>query len=128
MRFLCFIVFAWACAPLYGQESAWSVRNYSAIDGLPQSQVNMLLEDNNGYLWIGTHGGGLARFDGRSFKVYTTLDGMLSNIVTHLKLDARQICGLCIPAVSPGLMACDSQTSFNPGQPRTLIKCVAFLK
>lgn len=90
MRFLCFIVFAWACAPLYGQESAWSVRNYSAIDGLPQSQVNMLLEDNNGYLWIGTHGGGLARFDGRSFKVYTTLDGMLSNIVTHLKLDARQ--------------------------------------
>src|SRR5687767_4551703 len=72
------------------QEYSYSIRNYKAIDGLPQSQVNIMLEDRNGYLWIGTHGGGLARFDGRQFKVYTTLDGLLSNIITYLKLDAKQ--------------------------------------
>jgi ligand-binding sensor domain-containing protein/signal transduction histidine kinase len=74
----------------YGQEYTYSIRNYKAIDGLPQSQVNIMLEDRNGYLWIGTHGGGLARFDGREFKVYTTLDGLLSNIITYLKLDTKQ--------------------------------------
>lgn len=74
----------------WGQEFHYSLRNYKAVDGLPQSQVDMMLEDSNGYLWIGTHGGGLARFDGRDFKVYTTLDGLLSNIVTYLKLDSKQ--------------------------------------
>ncbi len=67
----------------------YTLRNYSAIDGLPQSQVNVMLEDRNGYLWIGTQGGGLARYDGREFKVYTTLDGLLSNIITYLKLDSK---------------------------------------
>lgn len=68
----------------------FTLRNYKAVDGLPQSQVNMVVEDTNGYLWIGTHGGGLARFDGLEFKVYTTLDGLLSNIVTFLKIDSDQ--------------------------------------
>jgi ligand-binding sensor domain-containing protein/signal transduction histidine kinase len=72
------------------QERSYSIRNYKAVDGLPQSHVNIMLEDKNGYLWIGTHGGGLARFDGREFKVYTTLDGLLSNIITYLKLDEHQ--------------------------------------
>ena len=69
------------------QFQSYTIRNYKAIDGLPQSQVNIVLEDKNGYLWIGTEGGGLARFDGREFKVYTTLDGLLSNIVSFLKVD-----------------------------------------
>jgi len=68
----------------------YSLRNFSAVDGLPQSQVSTMVEDANGYLWIGTHGGGLARFDGREFKVYTTLDGLFSNTVSSLLLDAHQ--------------------------------------
>lgn len=72
------------------QNYSWSLRNYKALDGLPQSQVNTMLEDKNGYLWVGTHGGGLARFDGREFKVYTTLDGLLNNIILGLKLDSKQ--------------------------------------
>jgi ligand-binding sensor domain-containing protein/signal transduction histidine kinase len=77
----------WAQAS-FGQQ--YSLRNYKAIDGLPQSQVNTILEDDNGYLWIGTRGGGVARFDGREFKVYTTLDGLLSNVVDFLKLDKHK--------------------------------------
>jgi signal transduction histidine kinase len=74
---------------LCAQNYNYTLRNYSAQDGLPQSQVNVILEDKNGYLWIGTEGGGLARYDGREFKVYTTLDGLLSNIVSFLKLDKK---------------------------------------
>lgn len=68
----------------------FTLRHYTAVDGLPQSQVNAIVEDVNGYLWIGTNGGGLARFDGKEFKTYNTLDGLLSNVVTSLMLDAKQ--------------------------------------
>ncbi|HYC86338.1 MAG TPA: two-component regulator propeller domain-containing protein [Chryseosolibacter sp.] len=83
----CFLLWAWTG---FAQFSSYTIRNYKAIDGLPQSSVNILLEDKNGYLWIGTEGGGLARYDGREFKVYTTLDGLLSNIVIFLKIDQDQ--------------------------------------
>ncbi|MDH5248199.1 MAG: hypothetical protein OEW40_04305 [Cyclobacteriaceae bacterium] len=72
---------------LFAQDFDFSTRNYTAIDGLPQSQVMAMAEDKNGYLWVGTQGGGLARFDGRTFKVYTTLDGLLTNQVIGLKFD-----------------------------------------
>ncbi len=68
----------------------FTLRQYTAVDGLPQSQVNAIIEDHFGYLWIGTSGGGLARFDGREFKVYSTLDGLLSNVVTSLFIDSHQ--------------------------------------
>jgi ligand-binding sensor domain-containing protein/signal transduction histidine kinase len=99
------------------QDFSYSIRNYKAIDGLPQSQVNIMLEDKNGYLWIGTHGGGLARFDGQEFKVYTTLDGLLSNIVTYLKLDSKQNLWIIHPR---GMSKFDGVTFKNfvqPGSP-----------
>jgi signal transduction histidine kinase/ligand-binding sensor domain-containing protein len=72
---------------LYAQQ--FSIRKYTAVDGLPQSEVRALAEDKNGYLWIATQGGGLARFDGREFRVYTTLDGLLSNVVNTLMIDSQ---------------------------------------
>lgn len=72
---------------LKAQDRFYSTRNYTAVNGLPQSQVIGMLEDKNGYLWVGTEGGGLARFDGREFKVYTTLDGLLTNQVNGLHMD-----------------------------------------
>ena len=99
------------------QTPSYSIRNYRAIDGLPQSQVDMMLEDRNGYLWIGTHGGGLARFDGRAFKVYTTLDGMLSNIITHLKLDAQQNLWIVHPRGISKFDGVSFKTFEQPGSP-----------
>jgi len=61
--------------------------SWSVEDGLPQSQVTSLAEDNFGYLWVGTQGGGVARFDGKEFRIYTTADGLLSNFVEHLSFD-----------------------------------------
>jgi len=39
--------------------------------GLPQNSVNAMLQDHNGYIWIGTFGG-LARFDGERFTIFTS--------------------------------------------------------
>jgi ligand-binding sensor domain-containing protein/signal transduction histidine kinase len=72
---------------LWAQQ--FSLRQYTVADGLPQSQVNVIIEDKQGYLWIGTHGG-LARFDGRDFKVYNTLDGLASNSITSLMIDQHR--------------------------------------
>lgn len=91
MRTLLLVGFLFCWIPVaISQDYSYSIRNYKAIDGLPQSQVNIMLEDKSGYLWIGTQGGGLARFDGREFIVYTTLDGLLSNIISYRKLDEHQ--------------------------------------
>ncbi|MBC8755905.1 histidine kinase [Kordia sp. YSTF-M3] len=60
------------------------LRAYTLKDGLPQSQVNAVTQDAAGYLWVGTQGGGIARFDGISFKVYTEKNGLGSNYIQSL--------------------------------------------
>ncbi|MGH1383178.1 ligand-binding sensor domain-containing protein [Kordia sp.] len=61
------------------------LRAYTLKDGLPQSQVNAITQDDLGYLWIGTQGGGIARFDGISFKVWNEKNGLGSNYIHALK-------------------------------------------
>jgi signal transduction histidine kinase/ligand-binding sensor domain-containing protein len=41
-------------------------KNFTIEDGLPDSHVNVIVQSQNGYLWVGTDGG-LARFDGQHF-------------------------------------------------------------
>jgi ligand-binding sensor domain-containing protein len=53
-------------------------------DGLPQSQVYAIAQDDKGYLWLGTQGGGLARFDGKTFKVYNETNGLVSNYINAI--------------------------------------------
>ncbi len=48
---------------------AQSVRVLSTKDGLPQSFVSGLIQDDDEFVWIGTRNG-LARFDGIRYKVF----------------------------------------------------------
>lgn len=52
--------------------------HYSVDNGLPSSQVHDIIQDKRGYLWFTTDGG-LSRYDGYSFKNYTTPDGLTDN-------------------------------------------------
>src|SRR5882762_1483167 len=49
----------------YLSHQAWSTE-----EGLPQSSVHSILQTEDGYLWIATEGG-LARFDGVTFHVFS---------------------------------------------------------
>lgn len=51
--------------------SGYAVRLWQTDDGLPQNHVTSAVQTQDGYLWFGTHGG-LTRFDGKRFKVFTT--------------------------------------------------------
>ncbi|TDQ17034.1 two component regulator with propeller domain [Algoriphagus boseongensis] len=51
----------------YSQLSVNNLNWYTEKDGLPGTQVNKVIVDQFGYVWIGTING-LARFDGYSFK------------------------------------------------------------
>src|SRR2546427_10508111 len=44
-------------------------QSWSTEDGLPQNSVHVILQTHDGFLWVATEGG-LARFDGLSFKVF----------------------------------------------------------
>ncbi len=53
--------------------------------GLPEARVVTLLEDNNGYLWMGTQNG-LVRYDGYKFKPYPMFTGNGKAGTFHIKI------------------------------------------
>ena len=59
----------------------YSFVQYSTEEGLPQSQVTSICQDDKGYLWVSTLGG-LAKFNGDNFSTYSTGNGLLNNRVT----------------------------------------------
>jgi signal transduction histidine kinase/CheY-like chemotaxis protein/ligand-binding sensor domain-containing protein len=69
-------------APVFAQH--YCFRTYGPEQGLAQSQVMALHQDRRGYVWMGTWGGGLSRFDGFSFTNYTTRDGLVGNMIRSI--------------------------------------------
>jgi transcriptional regulator with PAS, ATPase and Fis domain/ligand-binding sensor domain-containing protein len=61
-------------------HDVWTTEN-----GLPQNSVTALVQTRDGYLWVGTFGG-LARFDGLTFKVFDSSNspGLKSNRILSL--------------------------------------------
>lgn len=83
MFFLLFGLFAFAMA--YGQRLDFA--HYGTLEGLPSNGVYDLLQDDLGYLWIATQGGGIARFDGKDFESWDQLDGLSDDVIRCLHQD-----------------------------------------
>ena len=61
--------------------------HYNNNDGLSHNSVRHILQDKNGFLWLGTFSG-LNRFDGYEFKSYSTSSNAIQNDdITALELD-----------------------------------------
>ncbi|MDY8138453.1 two-component regulator propeller domain-containing protein [Aquimarina sp. 2201CG5-10] len=58
-------------------------KHYTTEDGLPHDITYGIIQDSDGYIWIGTDDG-LTRFNGIDFKNYTYEDGLLSNYVIDI--------------------------------------------
>ena len=52
-------------------QPAYYVENLTTADGLSDDRLTCVMKDHVGFVWIGTEGG-LNRYDGHAFKIYTT--------------------------------------------------------
>lgn len=99
MRLIALLLFLLAALPTQAQQ--FNFRNWSLEQGLPQSQVNDVVQDLEGQLWVATLGG-LSRFDGSTFQTYTKREGLSSNSLKCLLLDKER--NLWIGTHDKGLM------------------------
>lgn len=59
-------------------------------DGLPSGTVMDVIQDSRNYIWIGTDGAGLARYDGKNFKIINKSDTKETFFVNSIVEDANK--------------------------------------
>jgi len=75
-----------ASALLNAQQ--YSFIHHGVEEGLSQSVVNTILQDEAGYLWVGTMSG-LNRFDGKEFELFDQNDSLAENWVSASFKDSK---------------------------------------
>ncbi|WP_439881301.1 two-component regulator propeller domain-containing protein [Pontibacter sp. MBLB2868] len=104
---------------LFNAASAqqYNFRNWTLEQGLPQSQVNDVLQDHDGQLWVATRGG-ISRFNGKDFITYTKEEGLSSNNVSCLFQDSRN--NIWIGSTDHGLTRYTGRSFFRYDQKEAL--------
>ncbi len=74
--------------PFRMKDAATCNMQYLDVDqGMNSSYVFSILEDKSGNLWFGTYGGGVSKYDGKSFTHYTDKEGLSNNTVWSILED-----------------------------------------
>ena len=81
--FICLFCFFTNLNFLFAQY--YAIQNFDVRDGLGQSEVYAIEQDSLGFLWLGTRGGGLSKFDGERFINFTKHDGLKSNFIQSIE-------------------------------------------
>ena len=68
------------------QDHIYSVKQWETEDGLNDREVNTVLEDNQGLMWIGTKSG-IQRFDGHEFMSWGRSDSKNLVDITKVGID-----------------------------------------
>jgi signal transduction histidine kinase/ligand-binding sensor domain-containing protein len=66
----------------------YQVHRYTGGEGLPAAEVYDVAQDHSGRMWFATRGG-IASYDGVSWKTYSTADGLRSIPYFRLRVDRR---------------------------------------
>ncbi len=69
-------------------QIAPAYRQLSLREGLPQSQVSALHLDRQGFLWVGTNAGGVARLGANGFQTFGAAQGLMARQVSSMWEDA----------------------------------------
>ena len=87
----------------------YRVDSWNADNGLPQNQVNKILQTRDGFIWLATFGG-LVRYDGAIFQTFNTVNttGIKSSRFTSLFEDNEG--NLWAPTEGQGLTLYDNRT------------------
>ena len=70
-----------------GYSQSYYFKNYTIEDGLAQDQILCIFQDSKGYIWLGTNGGGVSKFDGKNFQNLNETNGLVNNIVRNISED-----------------------------------------
>ncbi|MCC7332180.1 MAG: hypothetical protein IT232_06180, partial [Flavobacteriales bacterium] len=74
--------------PFRMKDAATCNIQYLDVDqGMNSSYVWSILEDKSGNLWFGTNGGGVSKYDGKTFTHYTEKEGLSNNSVISILED-----------------------------------------
>jgi two-component sensor histidine kinase/ligand-binding sensor domain-containing protein len=111
-------IFLWIGVSFWVSAQKLNFRQFSLDKGLTQTTINKMFEDSRGYLWVGTSGGGLCRFDGEEFVAYGTDQGLEGLVITDI---AEDHLGKLWLSTTWGGLACFNGVSFeNIGRERGL--------
>jgi signal transduction histidine kinase/ligand-binding sensor domain-containing protein len=70
-----------------GDAMASNFTTFTSGNGLASDGINCSLMDRFGNIWFGTNGGGVSRYDGKSFNSLTTIQGLGHNNVMCIAED-----------------------------------------
>lgn len=81
-----FVIIIYLISNIFTHSQELTYKKYTIADGLPQTQVMEIYQDNKGFIWIITKNG-ISQFDGIEFKNYTKENGLPDNIVLDVVED-----------------------------------------
>ncbi|MBX2821693.1 MAG: hypothetical protein KTR29_18490 [Rhodothermaceae bacterium] len=91
--FACFLGVCWT---VEGFSQPLLTVPYSLEEGLVQSQVTEIYQDQQGFMWFGTLGG-ISRFDGLNFTNFTVAEGLASNRIMGIAEDQNNHIWIATP-------------------------------
>jgi len=72
---------------IMGSGGISNFTNFTTDNGLALDAIGCSFKDKTGNLWFGTNGGGVSRYDGKSFVTFSTDQGLANNIVLSIAED-----------------------------------------
>lgn len=78
-----YLILAFLLNILMGYSQKMNLQKFSVKEGLGQSTVRQIEQDNYGNLWLATNYG-LSKFNGKNFENFTTTNGLPSNEIVSL--------------------------------------------
>ncbi|MGJ8675403.1 MAG: ligand-binding sensor domain-containing protein, partial [Pseudoalteromonas sp.] len=108
MRFLLVCVLMLCATPSWASITDYVVKQWNIKDGLPSQSLKSVVQDQQGYMWLGTQFG-LSRFDGTTFTNYSTQNSYFlpSNGINKLLIDSN---GLLWIGTKSGLVVINPAT------------------
>ncbi|MBS1758885.1 MAG: histidine kinase [Bacteroidetes bacterium] len=76
------------CCVFFSKAQNTQIVHFGTQDGLSSNSIYQTILDKKGFLWIAGENG-ITRYDGRTFKNYTTLNGLPDNEITKLFIDSN---------------------------------------
>ncbi|KTF11713.1 ligand-binding sensor domain-containing diguanylate cyclase [Pseudoalteromonas sp. H105] len=108
MRFILVCILLFLSLPSGASITDYVVKQWNIKNGLPSQSLKSVVQDEQGYIWLGTQFG-LSRFDGHTFTNYNTLNTTFlpSNGINKLLIDSE---GYLWVGTKKGIVVLDPQT------------------